>query len=112
MTGLIGVPMSIDRADELELDLLVAEDEAAVVERSPFPSTSSMATPPGLSPADQARTIAALAAPRSPPMISLVLATSSRCEPKAACWRAGHAEAVVDLCRLAGLSPVESWPTS
>ena len=28
VTGLIGVPMSVDRADELELDLMVAEDEA------------------------------------------------------------------------------------
>ena len=28
VTGLIGIPVSVDRADELELDLMVAEDEA------------------------------------------------------------------------------------
>ena len=60
MTGLIGVPMSVDRADELELDLMVAEDEATVVEFTVSVDLIDGNTT-GSSPADQARTIAALA---------------------------------------------------
>ena len=61
VTGLIGVPMSVDRADELELDLMVAEDEATG--RGAFTVSVDLVdgNTTGSSPADQARTIAALA---------------------------------------------------
>ena len=46
VTGLIGVPMSVDRADELELDLMVAEDEATGRGAFTVSVDLSMATPP------------------------------------------------------------------
>ena len=74
VTGLIGVPMSVDRADELELDLMVAEDEATG--RGAFTVSVDLIPPIRLEPSPP------LLASRSPPMILLVLATSSRCGPE------------------------------
>jgi 3,4-dihydroxy 2-butanone 4-phosphate synthase/GTP cyclohydrolase II len=105
VTGLIGVPMSVDRADELELDLMVAEDEATG--RGAF-TVSVDLVDGNTSPADQARTIAALARAE---VAADDFARPGHVFPLRAreggvLKRAGHAEAVVDLCRLAGLSPV------
>ncbi len=108
VTGLIGVPMSVDRADELELDLMVAEDEATG--RRAFTVSVDLieGNTIGSSPADQARTIAALARAE---VAAGDFARAGHVFPLRArdggvLKRAGHAEAVVDLCRLAGLSPV------
>ena len=108
VTGLIGVPMSVDRADELELDLMVAEDEATG--RGAFTVSVDLvdSNTTGSSPADQARTIAALARAE---VAADDFARPGHVFPLRAreggvLKRAGHAEAVVDLCRLAGLSPV------
>ena len=46
VTGLIGVPMSVDRADELGSSSWSPRTKPPVVGHSPFRSTSSMATPP------------------------------------------------------------------
>lgn len=106
VTGLIGVPMSVDRADEL--DLMVAEDEATG--RGAFTVSVDLVdgNTTGSSPADQARTIAALARAE---VAADDFARPGHVFPLRAreggvLKRAGHAEAVVDLCRLAGLSPV------
>jgi 3,4-dihydroxy 2-butanone 4-phosphate synthase/GTP cyclohydrolase II len=108
VTGLIGVPMSVDRADELELDLMVSEDEATG--RGAFTVSVDLidGNTTGSSPADQARTIAALARAE---VAADDFARPGHVFPLRAreggvLKRAGHAEAVVDLCRLAGLSPV------
>ena len=108
VTGLIGVPMSVDRADELELELMVAEDEATG--RGAFTVSVDLVdgNTTGSSPADQARTIAALARAE---VAADDFARPGHVFPLRAreggvLKRAGHAEAVVDLCRLAGLSPV------
>ena len=108
VTGLIGVPMSVDRADELELDLMVAEDEATG--RGAFTVSVDLVdgNTTGSSPADQARTIAALARAE---VAADDFARPGHVFPLRAreggvLKRAGHAEAVVDLCHLAGLSPV------
>ncbi len=108
VTGLIGVPMSVDRADELELDLMVAEDEATG--RRAFTVSVDLieGNTIGSSPADQARTISALARAE---VAAGDFARAGHVFPLRArdggvLKRAGHAEAVVDLCRLAGLSPV------
>ena len=108
VTGLIGVPMSVDRADELELELMVAEDEATG--RGAFTVSVDLVdgNTTGSSPADQARTIAALARAE---VAADDFARPGHVFPLRAreggvLKRAGHAEAAVDLCRLAGLSPV------
>ena len=108
VTGLIGVPMSVDRADELELELMVAEDESTG--RGAFTVSVDLVdgNTTGSSPADQARTIAALARAE---VAADDFARPGHVFPLRAreggvLKRAGHAEAVVDLCRLAGLSPV------
>lgn len=108
VTGLIGVPMAVERADELGLDLMVAEDEATG--RGAFTVSVDLVegNTTGSSPADQARTIAALARAE---VNADAFARPGHVFPLRAreggvLKRAGHAEAVVDLCRLAGLSPV------
>ena len=108
VSGLIGVPMSVDRADELELDLMVAEDEATGLGAFTVSVDLVDGNTTGSSPADQARTIAALARAE---VAADDFARPGHVFPLRAreggvLKRAGHAEAVVDLCRLAGLSPV------
>ncbi|MEM9201725.1 MAG: GTP cyclohydrolase II [Actinomycetota bacterium] len=108
VTGLIGVPMTAERAEELHLSLMVPEDEATG--RGAFTVSVDLVdgNTTGSSPADQARTIAALA--RAEVHASDFARPGHvfplRAREGGVLKRAGHAEAVVDLCRLAGLSQV------
>lgn len=108
VTGLIGVPMAVERADELDLELMVAEEEATG--RGAFTVSVDLVegNTTGSSPADQARTIAALARAEvgAEDFARPGHVFPLRAREGGVLKRAGHAEAVVDLCRLAGLSPV------
>ena len=108
VTGLIGVPMTGDRADQLQLPLMVPEDEATG--RGAFTVSVDLVdgNTTGSSPADQARTIAALARAEvnADDFARPGHVFPLRARDGGVLKRAGHAEAVVDLCRLAGLSAV------
>jgi 3,4-dihydroxy 2-butanone 4-phosphate synthase/GTP cyclohydrolase II len=108
VTGLIGIPMTTERADELHLTLMVPEDEATG--RGAFTVSVDLVegNTTGSSPADQARTIAALARAEvnADDFARPGHVFPLRAREGGVLKRAGHAEAVVDLCRLAGLSPV------
>jgi 3,4-dihydroxy 2-butanone 4-phosphate synthase/GTP cyclohydrolase II len=105
--GIICSPVTTERAAELGLDLMV--DSNTSLHETPFTVSVDYlhGTTTGVSAADRAATVRALADPRTK---SADLARPGHIFPLRALEggvlrRAGHTEAVVDLCRLAGLTP-------
>ena len=103
--GMLCVPVSLDIAQSLNLESMVPENREAF--RTDFTVTVDAAEgiSTGISAADRARTIQLLAAASStekdfvqPGHINPLVA-----KPGGVLRRAGHTEAAVDLCRLAGL---------
>ena len=106
--GMICVPMTIARAQELALHPQVADNTA--LHGTAFTVTVDAATgvTTGISAADRARTARVLAAEGSRP-VDLVRPGHMfplRARDGGALVRAGQTEGAVDLCRLAGLKPV------
>jgi 3,4-dihydroxy 2-butanone 4-phosphate synthase/GTP cyclohydrolase II len=106
-SGLICAPITQERADELELPLMVARNTE--VQRTAFTVTvdAMHGTTTGISAGDRARTIRALVDPATRPTD---LARPGhvhvlRARPGGVLKRAGHTEAAVDLARMAGLTP-------
>ena len=97
-----------ERADALELPLMVPDNQDP--RRTAYTVTVDAATgiTTGISAADRAHTLRVLAdpaaGPRRPDPAGHVLPL--RAVPGGVLHRAGHTEAAVDLCRLAGLAPV------
>jgi 3,4-dihydroxy 2-butanone 4-phosphate synthase/GTP cyclohydrolase II len=106
--GILCAPMAPEIADQLELRLMVTENTA----RFGTPFTESVdarrGTSTGTSAFDRARTLRVLSDPRTR---SADLSRPGhifplRAVPGGVLRRAGHTEAVPDLCALAGLRPV------
>lgn len=107
--GLICVPITHERADALNLPWMVSPHQNTALQGTPFTVSVdyTIGTSTGISAADRAKTVQALADPHAGP--------AHFCRPghifplRAAeggvLRRAGHTEAVVDLMRLAGLFP-------
>ncbi len=115
-TGHVGVPMTGDDLDRLQLPLMVAD--ARIGADGPDPDASARAYTvtvdarggrgTGMSATERARTIRLLADPAT---TAADLARPGHVNPVrvrdgGVLRRAGHAEAAVDLVRLAGLRPV------
>jgi 3,4-dihydroxy 2-butanone 4-phosphate synthase/GTP cyclohydrolase II len=105
--GIICAPVEAKRAAELGLDPMV--DTNTSLHETPFTVSIDFihGTETGVSASDRAATVRALADPRTKPSD---LARPGHIFPLRALdggvlRRAGHTEAVVDLCRLAGLTP-------
>ncbi len=105
--GLICVPITRERAVELDLDMMVQSNSSLF--DTPFTMSVDYrhGTTTGISAADRARTIQALAAPETKPTD---LARPGHIFPLRAqqggvLRRTGHTEAAVDLARLAGCRP-------
>lgn len=107
--GLICVPLTEERCDELELDMMVGRNTS--LHDTPFTVSVDAVgenTTTGISANDRAITIQKLANPDTQPhelgrpghIFPL------RARSRGVLRRAGHTEAAVDLTRLAGLSPV------
>ncbi len=106
--GIICAPLSAARAQELGLDLMV--DSNTSLHETPFTVSVDYihGTTTGVSAADRAATIRSFVDAKTTPAD---LARPGHVFPLRALEggvlrRAGHTEAVVDLCRLAGLAPV------
>ena len=106
--GIICAPLTAARAKELGLDLMVASNTS--LHETPFTVSVDFThgTTTGVSAADRAATVRALAAPGTKPAD---LARPGHIFPLRALdggvlRRTGHTEAVVDLCSMAGLTPV------
>ena len=107
--GLICAPLTEERAEELKLDLMVKENTS--LHETSFTVSVDLrghGCTTGISAADRAKTIYALSDPSTRPedlgrpghIFPL------RAKKGGVLERAGHTEASVDLCRLAGLKPV------
>ena len=106
--GLICVPITEERCEELELDMMV--DRNTSIHETPFTISvdavgSNVST--GISAHDRAVTIRLLASPETRPdqlgRPGHIFPLRSR--SRGVLSRAGHTEATVDLVRLAGLQP-------
>ena len=106
-SGVICAPITPERADELDLPLMVTNNTES--QRTAFTVSvdASRGTSTGISAADRAATIAALIDPktraadlRRPGHIFPL-----RYRTGGVLWRAGHTEATIDLTRAAGLTP-------
>ena len=106
--GILCAPMEPQEADRLGLKLMVSKNTA----RYGTPFTESVdvrrGTTTGTSVFDRTRTLRALASPRTRPddLDRPGHVFPLRAVPGGVLRRAGHTEAVPDLCRLAGLRPV------
>ncbi|QGQ19344.1 GTP cyclohydrolase II [Cellulomonas sp. JZ18] len=107
-SGYLCAPMPAARADALDLPLMVPHSQDP--RRTAYTVTVDAATgvSTGISAADRARTLRVLADPASGPhdLIRPGHVLPLRAVPGGVLHRAGHTEAAVDLCRLAGLEPV------
>jgi 3,4-dihydroxy 2-butanone 4-phosphate synthase/GTP cyclohydrolase II len=107
--GLICLPMTGDRLDELRIPLMVRDEQNDAKFGTAFcvPIEAKKGTTTGISAADRARTVLAAIDPATKPadlarpghMFPL------RAEAGGVLVRAGQTEAAVDLARLAGLYP-------
>jgi 3,4-dihydroxy 2-butanone 4-phosphate synthase / GTP cyclohydrolase II len=107
--GLVCLPMTGQRLDELRIPLMVQDEENSARFGTAFcvPIEAKQGTTTGISAADRARTILAAVDPKTRPsdlarpghMFPL------RAQDGGVLVRAGQTEAAVDLARLAGLQP-------
>jgi 3,4-dihydroxy 2-butanone 4-phosphate synthase/GTP cyclohydrolase II len=107
--GLVCLPMTAERLDELRIPLMVQDEENSARFGTAFcvPIEAKQGTTTGISAPDRARTVLAAIDPRTRPqdlarpghMFPL------RAQPGGVLQRAGQTEAAVDLARLAGLYP-------
>ncbi|MGY4642569.1 GTP cyclohydrolase II [Cellulomonas sp. URHB0016] len=107
-SGYLCAPMPAARADALDLPLMVPHSQDP--RRTAYTVTVDAATgvTTGISASDRARTLRVLADPASgrEDLIRPGHVLPLRAVPGGVLHRAGHTEAAVDLCRLAGLEPV------
>jgi len=105
--GMICVPMTGERADELELDLMVGNNTALHGTAFTVSIDAKQGTTTGISAYDRAVTIKAVTEPKTRPedFARPGHIFPLRAAPGGVLKRAGHTEAVVDLNRLAGLFP-------
>ncbi len=105
--GLLCTAITPDRADALDLDLMVESNSAAY--DTPFTVSVDyrQGTTTGISAADRAKTIQALADPDATPydFARPGHVFPLRARSGGVLRRAGHTEAAVDLARLAGYTP-------
>jgi 3,4-dihydroxy 2-butanone 4-phosphate synthase / GTP cyclohydrolase II len=107
--GLICIPMTAERLDELQVPLMVGAERNSSSHGTPFTISveARRGVSTGISAYDRAHTVRVLIDPRSRPddlampghMFPL------RARPGGVLVRAGHTEATIDLCRLAGRYP-------
>src|ERR671925_1855656 len=105
--GLICVPISNDRAEQLGLQRMVLQNREA--QRTDFTVSVDAArgVTTGISAYDRATTILAIANPRSTPedLTQPGHVFPLRAKDGGVLRRAGHTEAAIDLARMAGLQP-------
>ena len=106
-SGLICVPMTGDRLDELDIPLMVSHNTEAQRTAFTYSVDVRQGTSTGISAADRALTIQSLIDPATRPgdLARPGHIFPLRYSPGGVLKRAGHTEAAVDLARMAGLYP-------
>ncbi len=105
--GLICVAVTPERARELDLPPMVARNEARLRTHFTVSVDAADGVTTGISAQDRARTVALFADPQTRPedLVRPGHVFPLEARPGGVLKRAGHTEAAVDLCRLAGLQP-------
>ena len=105
--GLVCVAVTPERARELDLPPMVARNEARLRTHFTVSVDAAHGVTTGISAHDRARTVALFADPATRPedLVRPGHVFPLEARPGGVLKRAGHTEAVVDLCRLAGLQP-------
>ncbi len=106
--GLICVPTTAERLQQLGIDSMVRENRDSFRTDFQVSVDAARGITTGISAADRARTIQVLADPTAVPedLVRPGHVFPLRAKPGGVLQRAGHTEAAVDLARLAGLRPV------
>ena len=106
--GLLCMPMVGERLDELEMPLMISEN-AAVKEQTAFTVSVDykIGTTTGISAADRSATVLAMIDPEVRPseFTKPGHLFPLRYHPGGVLARAGHTEAIVDMCNIAGMYP-------
>lgn len=107
-SGYVCAPMPNERADALGLPLMVPDNQDRLRTAYTVTVDAAEGVTTGISAADRARTVRLLADADTTPadLIRPGHVVPLRARPGGVLQRAGHTEACVDLCRLAGLPPV------
>jgi 3,4-dihydroxy 2-butanone 4-phosphate synthase/GTP cyclohydrolase II len=107
-SGVICVPMTAERLNELELPQMVSRNEARLGTAFTVSVDAREGVTTGISASDRARTIRVLAdrATRSHDLVKPGHIFPLQAREGGVLVRAGQTEAAVDLCRMAGLAPV------
>lgn len=107
-SGVLCVPMPAQLADRLDLPPMVARNEDARRTAYTVSVDARLGVSTGISAADRALTVRLLADPKTQAgdLVRPGHIFPLRARPGGVLERAGHTEAAVDLCRLAGLPPV------
>ncbi|NIZ89924.1 3,4-dihydroxy-2-butanone-4-phosphate synthase [Kineosporiaceae bacterium B12] len=107
-SGLLCVPMSLERAAALALPPMVERNEDSRRTDYTVSVDAAVGVTTGISAADRARTARVLADPAATPgdLVRPGHVFPLRARPGGVLERPGHTEAAVDLCTLAGLAPV------
>jgi 3,4-dihydroxy 2-butanone 4-phosphate synthase / GTP cyclohydrolase II len=105
--GLVCFAATRDRLRALDLGPMVAENTAPLGTSFTVSVDAAAGTTTGISAHDRARTVQVLIDPAARPrdLARPGHVFPLQAQPGGVLQRAGHTEAVVDLCRLAGLSP-------
>jgi 3,4-dihydroxy 2-butanone 4-phosphate synthase/GTP cyclohydrolase II len=105
--GLICMPMTAERCDALGLPLMVERNTGRRGTAFTVSIEARTEVTTGISAADRARTIRVACDPRTKPedLARPGHVFPLRSQPGGVLRRAGHTEAAVDLCRMAGLRP-------
>src|SRR5438067_2175808 len=107
-SGVICVPMTTERLRELDLPQMVSRNEARLGTAFTVSVDAREGVTTGISAADRTRTIKLLADPntKAHDLVKPGHIFPLQARDGGVLVRAGQTEAAVDLCRLAGLSPV------
>lgn len=107
-SGLLCAPMSGERADALELPMMVAENQDSRKTAYTVTVDAAVGVSTGISAADRGTTLRVLAdgAARPADLVRPGHVLPLRARAGGVLERGGHTEAAVDLCVLAGLPPV------
>jgi 3,4-dihydroxy 2-butanone 4-phosphate synthase/GTP cyclohydrolase II len=105
--GLVCVPVSNERAEQLGLQRMVAQNRELYKTDFTVSVDAARGVTTGISAYDRATTILAIANPKSAPedLVQPGHVFPLRAKDGGVLRRAGHTEAAVDLARLAGLQP-------
>lgn len=105
--GLICMPMTGERLDELQIPLMVQENTSSYGTAFCVSIEARQGVSTGISAADRARTVLAAIDPQTKPgdLVRPGHMFPLRARPGGVLQRAGQTEAAVDLARLAGLYP-------